>query len=226
MSEGAGSNRGVAGENGKGHRTDTSSKKKGLSGAENTDGPSSSKAPSNLTLHLHAVEDGSDTRTSLMVRNIPNKYSQSMFLTEIQNGGFKDKITFFYLPIDFKNRCNRGYCFIDFHCPQDIALFYKQYNGVKWKNFNSDKICAITYARIQGKLAMCKRFENSELMEKEKEYRPRVFEKGVEEGFPFHEVGETEEGRGSTPAYGGDDGADHDEDEENIIDKDDGEEER
>ena len=146
--------------------------------------------PTQLLLDIDAVESGKDTRTSLMVRNIPNKYTQKMLLDEFAEAGHgSDKMDFFYLPIDFKNRCNRGYAFVNFVDFKDIAAFHRQYNGKQWRVFNSDKICDITYARIQGKAAMLKRFQNSALMEKEDDYRPVVFvssgpDKGKREEFP------------------------------------------
>jgi len=143
-----------------------------------------------LMLDLDIVENGLDTRTSLMVRNIPNKYTQQMLISEFtENDHGPGVIDFFYLPIDFKNRCNRGYAFINFVDYQDILKFHRQYFGKHWRTFNSDKICDITYARIQGKAAMLKRFENSALMEKDEEYKPLVFvsngpEKGKRLPFP------------------------------------------
>jgi hypothetical protein len=143
-----------------------------------------------LTLDLDGVENGRDTRTSLMVRNIPNKYTQQMLLSEFtENGHGPGIIDFFYLPIDFKNRCNRGYAFINFVDYRDILPFHRRYYGKHWRTFNSDKICDITYARIQGKSAMLKRFENSALMEKDEEYKPLVFmshgpDKGTRLPFP------------------------------------------
>ena len=128
-------------------------------------------------------------RSSLMVRNIPNKYTQQMLLGEFAAAGHgPDKMDFFYLPIDFKNRCNRGYAFVNFVDYKDIVPFVDRYNGTGWKSFNSEKICDITYARIQGKAAMLKRFENSALMTKDDEYRPMVFvshgeRKGQRESF-------------------------------------------
>lgn len=51
------------------------------------------------------------------------------------------------------------------------------------------QVCAISYARIQGKASMISRFQNSSLMEKEGEYRPLIFhstgpERGRPEPFP------------------------------------------
>lgn len=129
-----------------------------------------------LYLSIEAVKSGQDHRTSLMVRNIPNKYTQSMLLSEFKESGHgPGKIDFFYLPIDFRNKCNRGYAFINFVDSRDIVSFYECFNGKSWKVFKSEKICCITYARIQGKEGMMKRFQNSALMEKDQAYRPLVF---------------------------------------------------
>jgi len=113
-----------------------------------------------------------------------------MLVSEFSDCGHgSEKIDFFYLPIDFKNKCNRGYAFVNFVDYRDIIDFHKEYNGKNWKVFNSDKICDITYARIQGKAAMQKRFEHSALLDKNDEYRPLVFvshgeKKGQREAFP------------------------------------------
>jgi len=160
-----------------------------------------------LTLDLDAVENGRDTRTSLMVRNIPNKYTQQMLLAEFEEFGHgPGVIDFFYLPIDFKNRCNRGYAFINFVDCKDILAFHRRYFGKHWRTFNSDKICDITYARIQGKAAMLKRFENSALMEKDDEYKPLVFaSSGPNKGqrLPFPGIGVAGAIGGAGAAVGG-----------------------
>lgn len=36
-----------------------------------------------------------------MIRNIPNKYTQQLLMSEIEEH-FKNKVDFFYLPIDYK----------------------------------------------------------------------------------------------------------------------------
>lgn len=118
------------------------------------------------------------------------RYTQKMLLDEFAESGHgSDKMDFFYLPIDFKNKCNRGYAFVNFVDYRDIASFHHQYNGKQWKVFNSDKICDISYARIQGKAAMLKRFQNSSLMNQDEDYKPVAFvssgpRKGEREDFP------------------------------------------
>jgi hypothetical protein len=42
-----------------------------------------------------------------------------------------------------------GYAFINFIDYRAIVSFFKEFNGQRWKNFNSEKVCAISYARIQ-----------------------------------------------------------------------------
>lgn len=111
-----------------------------------------------------------------------------MLLEEI-NIGHEGTYDFFYLPIDFKNKCNVGYCFINFLDPKHIVAFVKEFNGLRWKSFNSEKVCAITFARIQGKGSMVSRFQNSSLLEKDDEYRPLLFfssgpDRGKPEPFP------------------------------------------
>ena len=49
--------------------------------------------------------------TTMMLRNIPNKYTQNSLLQEINDLGFVGSFDFFYLPMDVHNRSNVGYAF-------------------------------------------------------------------------------------------------------------------
>jgi hypothetical protein len=97
-----------------------------------------------------------------------------MLLEEV-NVKHRGTYDFFYLPIDFKNRCNVGYCFVNFLDVSYIPAFVADFHGQKWKSFNSEKVCAVTFARIQGKQAMISRFQNSSLLDKDEEYKPLLF---------------------------------------------------
>eukprot|EP01017_Pseudomicrothorax_dubius_P007657 TRINITY_DN12406_c0_g2_i6.p1 TRINITY_DN12406_c0_g2~~TRINITY_DN12406_c0_g2_i6.p1 ORF type:complete len:207 (-),score=64.80 TRINITY_DN12406_c0_g2_i6:34-606(-) len=99
-------------------------------------------------IDVDKIEESS--KTTLMIKNIPNKYDQAMLLEKIDQR-FKDQYDFLYLPIDFKNNCNIGYAFINFVDTRFIRRFYEELNGKRWEKFNSEKICSIKYARIQGR---------------------------------------------------------------------------
>ncbi|KAF8948612.1 hypothetical protein BGZ47_003876 [Haplosporangium gracile] len=130
----------------------------------------------------------SDKRTTFMIRNIPNKYTQSMLLECINETHF-GKFDFLYLRMDFKNKCNVGYAFINFINTEVVAAFVQEHVGKKWGRFNSDKICSLSYATIQGRRALVDKFRNSSVMEEEPSYRPKIFytggpNLGQEEPFP------------------------------------------
>lgn len=115
-----------------------------------------------------------DKRTTLMIKNIPNKYTISTFLDEI-NVEFKNKYDVFYLPIDYGNKCNLGFAFINFVEPLHLVLFYEMYRGKKWKRFNSEKICELVYAKIQGKKELISHFEKGKVLTFEsEEKRPLI----------------------------------------------------
>lgn len=112
------------------------------------------------TLHLDRIISGADRRTTCMIKNIPNKYTQAMLIDMI-NETHWGAYDFIYLRMDFKNRCNVGYAFVNFIDPLSIASFAQRVMGRKWPRFNSDKICQVTYARIQGKAALLDKFRHS-----------------------------------------------------------------
>ncbi|KAK3845936.1 MAG: RNA recognition motif 2-domain-containing protein [Linnemannia gamsii] len=123
-----------------------------------------------------------------MIRNIPNKYTQPMLLESINETHF-GKFDFLYLRMDFKNKCNVGYAFINFINTEVVASFLQQHIGKKWGRFNSDKICSLSYATIQGRRALVDKFRNSSVMDEEPSYRPKIFytsgpHLGQEEPFP------------------------------------------
>ena len=101
-------------------------------------------------IHLDNVIKLIDKRKTLIIRNIPNKYTMKLLLEEI-NLHFYGKYDIIYLPLDFEKGKNLGYGFINFIDPIHIMYFYDEFIGKKWNNFNSEKKCQLAYSKIQGK---------------------------------------------------------------------------
>ena len=122
------------------------------------------KQKQKFALNFTNILSGKDKRTALMIKNIPNKYNQTMLVQELdeKHKGLYDCL---YLPIDPKNRCNCGYAFINVVHPIIILSLYLQFNGKSWRNFNSEKICELAYARLQGKSQLLKQLEGSGVMQ-------------------------------------------------------------
>ncbi|XP_020253576.1 protein MEI2-like 4 isoform X2 [Asparagus officinalis] len=139
-------------------------------------------------LDIERIIRAEDSRTTLMIKNIPNKYTSKMLLAAIDEH-HKGTYDFIYLPIDFKNKCNVGYAFINMIDPKQIIPFFQAFNGKKWEKFNSEKVASLAYARIQGKTALIAHFQNSSLMNEDKRCRPILFHSdgpnaGDQEPFP------------------------------------------
>lgn len=123
--------------------------------------PDSEKAKN--IINLSNILQCKDPRTTLMIKNIPNKYTISSFLEEI-DGNFKGTYDIFYLPIDYVNKCNLGFAFINFIEPLHIILFYELYRGKKWRKFNSEKKCELLYAKFQGRKELISHFERGKIL--------------------------------------------------------------
>ena len=91
-----------------------------------------------------------DKRTSIMIKNIPNKFTGELLLNII-NQNFQNAYNIFILPTDNNKYKNYGYAFINFVSSYFIPYFYSLFDGKMWSKTNSKKICEITYSKIQGR---------------------------------------------------------------------------
>lgn len=87
---------------------------------------------------------------TVMMRNLPNKVTQKLLLSEINDAGFLGSYDFVYLPIDAETDANRGYSFINFITPGWALMFRMHYEGRKFGDFNSDKVVSVVPALLQG----------------------------------------------------------------------------
>lgn len=100
-------------------------------------------------LNIEAIESGKDMRTTVMIKNIPNKMSDKDLMSFISKVCPR-RIDFLYLRMDFQNGvcspritapyailmgsigCNVGYAFVNFITVGDLLHFAKTQLGVKW----------------------------------------------------------------------------------------------
>ena len=130
---------------------------------------------------LSSDEDAVD-KTTCMLRNIPNKYDADSVLRLIDSKGFRITYDFFYLPTDFRNKCNVGYAFVNFRSHYDAARFQKTMSGFRFPAVNSQKVCDVCWANVQGLDPNIEHYRNSPILER---YRPILFrEDGSRYKFP------------------------------------------
>ncbi|KAK7409045.1 hypothetical protein QQX98_008806 [Neonectria punicea] len=139
-----------------------------------TRSPYHSAASHHNHVDIGRIRDGIDVRTTIMLRNIPNKVDQAMLKRIIDESSW-GKYDFMYLRIDFANDCNVGYAFINFVDPLDIIDFVNARGNQRWNCFKSDKVAEISYATIQGKDCLVQKFRNSSVMLEAPHYRPKLF---------------------------------------------------
>ncbi|XP_029127265.1 protein terminal ear1 isoform X2 [Cajanus cajan] len=136
-----------------------------------------------------------------MIKNIPNNQKLLLDMLDkhcihcnekIANGSDQilSSYDFVYLPIDFNNKCNVGYGFVNMTSPEATLRLYKAFHLQPWELFNSRKICEVTYARVQGLEALKEHFKNSKFPYEMEQYMPVVFSpardgKELTEPFPI-----------------------------------------
>ena len=111
-------------------------------------------------VNIENIIKGSENRTTVMIRHIPNRYNYQTLQNEI-DVVCKDKYDFLYLPIDSENDCNLGYAFINFINPLHIVRFYEMFKSRKWLYYNSFKECDLSFAKFQGKTALTSNYEKN-----------------------------------------------------------------
>ena len=103
----------------------------------------------------HHIYHNSFYLIHLIIRNIPNRYTISLLLQEL-NQNYYRKYDVVYLPQDYINNSNLGFGFINFVEHMYLIMFYEEFTGKKWNCFNSNKRCQLAYSKCQGKNELIK----------------------------------------------------------------------
>jgi len=128
-----------------------------------------------------------ENATTVMLRNIPNRYTQSMLLALLDDNGYKGSYDFVYLPMDFRNGVNLGYAFVNLMNNEDALRLMESFQGFSRWFFDSAKVCEVSWAHPhQGLAEHIERYRNSPVMHPSmpEDYKPMVFKNGEWGPFP------------------------------------------
>lgn len=128
-----------------------------------------------------------ETRTTVMLRNLPNTLSRDVLLGVLDRMGFLGQYDLAYIPVDFSTGTGLGYAFINMTSPAIVTRLWEAFDGfVQWSADN-DKVCSVSWSDPhQGLAAHVERYQNSPVMHPEvpDEWKPALFMQGVRVDFP------------------------------------------
>ncbi|CAD7969370.1 unnamed protein product [Amoebophrya sp. A120] len=114
--------------------------------------------------------------TTLMIRNIPNRYTQPQFVQELDNIGFAKQYDFVYLPIDRSTESSVGYAFVNFKKAADSVRalsVFGEYRFHRYRNVSS-KVGSVSIAHIQGLENNIAHYKKSVINDTKNRFRPLV----------------------------------------------------
>lgn len=157
-----------------------------LSQASTTD---HSREPSDVGSSAGDAASSLDTEeaNTLIMQNIPNRYSRNMLLKLFDEYGFQNLYNLVYLPTDFMTAVNFGFAFVHFVSSEVAQRFRAKFHGFSEWNCNSSKICAVDFCAEQcGLDSLIKRYQNCPVMHElvPDEYKPALFLNGQRIAFP------------------------------------------
>jgi hypothetical protein len=136
---------------------------------------------------MPTVSPAKETRTTVMLRDLPEAYSRTSLLKLLDAQGFFGRFDFIYLPVDFKHQRNLGYALINLVSPCEALRLTKHFEGFRNWDVPSDKICSVGWCSPQqGLEAHVERYRNSPVMHESvpEEWQPMLLSHGVPMRFP------------------------------------------
>lgn len=150
--------------------------------------PSIAAAPSLADAMQGDAENGAkETRTTVMLRGLPERYARTMILQLLDAEGFFGRYNFLYLPVDFKRQKNLGYALVNLVSPAEALRFGRHFEGFSGWNVPCDSIGSVAWCSPQqGLQAHIERYRNSPVMHESvpEEWRPLFLAHGVPISFP------------------------------------------
>jgi hypothetical protein len=101
--------------------------------------------------------------TTMMIRNIPSRYSQQDLVLDLKELGFTSTFDFLYIPMDQGTSANVGYAFVNFISPTWAAKCMDSFQNYRFSRQprGCNKTARVSVAHIQGLDKNLQHYENS-----------------------------------------------------------------
>jgi len=115
--------------------------------------------------------------TTMMIRNVPGRYSQNDLMMDLQDLGFHGAYDFLYIPMDKSTAANVGYAFVNFIDAFWAARSVQAFEGYRFTRHqrSSTKVAKVSVAHLQGLEKNLQHYEKTAVnLSKDKRRRPVV----------------------------------------------------
>eukprot|EP00928_Gymnodinium_smaydae_P091969 TRINITY_DN7573_c0_g1_i2.p1 TRINITY_DN7573_c0_g1~~TRINITY_DN7573_c0_g1_i2.p1 ORF type:complete len:302 (-),score=40.91 TRINITY_DN7573_c0_g1_i2:247-1152(-) len=135
----------------------------------------------------HEEEQTIENRTTVMLVNVPSRYTSSELIRTIDSAGFAGTYDFIYVPMVAGARTSSGFAFVNLVDASIAKKLFVEFDGFsRWTTISKHTCRAFWAKKQQGFSANVERYRNSFVKEENvpDEYKPRTFKHGMEVEFP------------------------------------------
>jgi hypothetical protein len=104
-----------------------------------------------------------DAPTTMMIRNLPRRYSQPDLMMDLEELGFAGTFDFLYIPIDKATSACMGYAFVNFKDSDSAESCMRDFHDYVFKRQQrgSSKVACVSVAHVQGLEKNMQHYKNS-----------------------------------------------------------------
>jgi len=128
-----------------------------------------------------------ETRTTVMMRNVPYRWTRQKLLALLDSKGFAAKYDFVYIPVDFETTHTRGYSFVNLTSVSHVKSFVETFEGFcDWQSEACKKECQVCWSETQTLQSNILRYKDNSVMDPSvpDDYKPIALKDGVRIPFP------------------------------------------
>lgn len=116
--------------------------------------------------------------TTIMIRNIPSRYSQHKLMEDLKDLSFDGTYDFLYVPMDRRTGANVGYAFVNFISPSSAERCMQSFNNYCFPRVSkAHKPASTSVAHLQGLERNLQHYEKGVVATDKRQRRPVVVAK-------------------------------------------------